>query len=526
MNDNSENVAQPSMVRRFLRWLFRWRIVRRTLVALAGLITLAAVLITEENWRGKHAWENYKREWEAKGEGFDIASFIPPPVPDGQNFFTAPIVVRVLNWDHDEDTGVLRRRGTNAVDRIDFSIYRGDSEDWPTNSGSWQRARLTDLKQWQRYFRDIAESTNAFPVAPEPQTPAADVLLALSQFNPALEELSQAGRRPHARLPLKYENGFECVGELLPFLAGVKRCSQMLQLRAIAELGDGQADQALQDVKLLLRLNDSLRNQPFLISHLVRMAMMAITLQPVYEGLAQHQWSETQLAELEHELAKQDFLADFHHAMRGERTFAIASFENQRVTREYRNVEENSGTNRIVTVSFRFMPSAYFYQNELTFARMHQQFILPLVDLKNRIVSPTKARKAADTVQAQMKHFSPYRVQALMLYPAVSKSVLKFAFAQTSIDLARIACELERYRLTNGKLPETLDALTPRFIESNPTDVINGKPLRYQLKPGGGYVLYSIGWNETDDGGAVGLTKSGKGVDITQGDWVWQMPGK
>ena len=34
------------------------------------------------------------------------------------------------------------------------------------------------------------------------------------------------------------------------------------------------------------------------------------------------------------------------------------------------------------------MPSAYFYQNELAFARMSQQWILPLVDTNSRVISP------------------------------------------------------------------------------------------------------------------------------------------
>ena len=92
----------------------------------------------------------------------------------------------------------------------------------------------------------------------------------------------------------------------------------MLQLRAIAELQNGQSDKALADVKLMLRLSDSIRTEPFLISHLVRIAIVNIALQPVWEGLAAHQWSDAQLAELESDLAKLDFLSDYQVAMRGE----------------------------------------------------------------------------------------------------------------------------------------------------------------------------------------------------------------
>jgi tetratricopeptide (TPR) repeat protein len=518
MNDNPENPTKRPLVTRFFRWLFSWRIIRRMLIALAGLITLVALLITEENWRGKHAWEKYKREMEAKGERFDIASVAPPPVPDAQNFFAASIVVSVLGLKNQTDSENLAG---------DLSIYRGNSKLWPTNGGSWQKATFADLQEWQHYFRKLAESsTNAFPVPSQPTTPAADVLLALSIFDSQVEELRQASQRPYSRFPFNYDNGFADVGKLLPSLAGEKRCIQLLRLRAIAEVNDGKSDKALDDIKLMLHMTDSIRDQPFLITHLVRIAMMTITLQPIYEGLARHQWSETQLAELEQRLAKVDFLADFQTAMRGERACAIESFENQRRTREIIEPQGDgeSTADKPVILSLRFMPSAYFYQNELAFAREHEQFILPLVDLTNRIAAPAVLRQSEAAVSNQMKHaFALYQAQALMVFPAISKSVTKCAAIQAQVDLARVACALERYRRAHAEYPETLDVLAPQFIEKLPHDITNGQPLKYRRSEDGQFVLYSVGWNETDDGGIVALKKTGS-LDSEKGDWVWQYP--
>ena len=73
----------------FVHWLCCWRNLRRTLIGLAVLATLIAIFYAEEDWRGKRAWENCKRELEAKGMVLDWDKFIPPPVPDDQNFFTA-----------------------------------------------------------------------------------------------------------------------------------------------------------------------------------------------------------------------------------------------------------------------------------------------------------------------------------------------------------------------------------------------------------------------------------------------------
>ncbi len=506
-----------------------WRWLRRVLITLAVLATLVAAFYTEEDWRGKCAWENYRREAEARGERLDVASAVPPPVPDEQNVFSAPIVADAIKWHGSGRTDGSEVQDVDVVHQMNFNIWRGDSKLWPSSGGgNWQKGTMTDLKKFQTYFRAFAETpegkTNGFPVVLQPQTPAADISLALSCYDPALKELRQAFQRPYARMPLDYDQGFDVVGELLPYLASMKRCAQFLQLRTLAELDNDQNQQALDDIKLLLDVTDSVRNQPFLISLLVRMAILHMTLQPVYEGLAHHHWSDEQLAVLETELANEDLLADYQFALRGEKIFAIQTFEKQRVTREIRE-DDSSGTNKIKTMSLRWMPSAFFYQNELAFAQMHQRYILPLIDLTNRIAAPAALRQSQAAMQAQMKHYSPYKVQALMVASGIVGIVKKFAAIQSSIDLARVACTLERYRLAHGEYPETLDVLAPEFIAQLPHDIINGQPLHYQREANGQFILYSVGWNETDDGGEVVLKKSGS-VDQEHGDWVWQYPVK
>jgi hypothetical protein len=489
-----------------------WRILRRILIVLAILATLIAILYAEEDWRGKRAWENYKREWEAKGEKFDWQALVPPPVPNDQNFFTAPIFTNLLK------------------DKPLLTPYRSDGS-YPdfhpeaSRSGyAIYQMHMTDLQTWQSYYRHQTNTDMAkrFPISPQMQTPAADILFALSKFDSAVEELRQASQRPYADVPLNYADGFDSVSTLLPVLSELKRCSQVLQLRAAAELAEGQSEKALDDMKLLLYLNNSLRSSPFLISHLVRMAIANITLQPIWEGLAEHRWSDEQLIALDAELAKMDFLADYEFAMRGERAFAIASFENQRRSREI--ISRNPDNEVLITNKLTFMPSAYFYQNELARARMQQRWILPLVDTTSRIVSPAALQRAENSAHAELKPYSPYKVQALMLYPAIGRAVEKFAAIQSSIDLARIACALERYRLAHGQYPETLDALAPQFIGKLPHDIINGQPLHYRREANGQFILYSVGWNETDDGGTVVFLKGGSAVDREKGDWVWQYP--
>ena len=84
---------------------------------------------------------------------------------------------------------------------------------------------------------------------------------------------------------------------------------------------------------------------------------------------------------------------------------------------------------------------------------------------------------------------------------------------------------MERFRLANGQYPGSLPALVPRFIERIPTDVNNGEPPHYRRTEDGQFVLYSVGWNQKDDGGVVVYNQEKPPTqNDAQGDWVWRYP--
>jgi hypothetical protein len=519
----------------FIRGFFSWRNFKRFVFGLACLATLIALTYAEEDWRGWHAWNQFKHEWEAKGEKFDFASVVPPPVPDDQNFALTPIVFTSYGSMLTRDGKMIpyKDRDTNFVIRLKMDIVH-NYEDSPKN-GNWQIAKISDLETWRNYYRALAATTNEFPIPPQPQSPAADVLLALSKYDPAIEELRQASQLPYSRFPLDYdiENPEQI---LLPHLAILKQCSLALQLRAIAELQNNQPRKAFDDVKLALQLTDKIHSEPFLISHLVRIAILQITLQPIYEGLASHQWSEEQLIALDAELAKLDFLADYKLAMRGEMGLQGGDIDYLiRNRRELFNMTSGNGASSGPLFISSLIPTGWFYQNRFGCARMMVELYIPLADVNQQTISPAAVRQADKALQAETKKITPYNILERLLLPALGNAVKKFACAQSSVDLARTAIALERYRLAHGEYPESLDALAPQFMAKVPRDVIGGQPsqgsgsasqpLHYRRTSDGQFVLYSIGWNERDDGGVVGLTKGGD-VDINKGDWVWRYPQK
>lgn len=483
------------------RRFFSRRTARAFLIVAAAIAGLLALIWIEENWRGKRAWEAYQREWEAKGERFDRAAFRPKPVPPEENFVATPFLAPLMDFEATQ--GAFQWRDSNAVRRIQ-NVAIGRAAEW---IGNWQKAEFSDLAA----VADELE-INAGPPPDEQSdaSPARRVLQVLGRHQAVFAELHQAKERPEA--VWQNEMDSQASGAVQRF-GILKALNQVVILRALAELDDGRTNEALADVELALRLSDSLRSEPLLISYLVRVSLFKAALQPVWEGLARHRWTDAQLGRLEEKLGSIDFLKDYGVTMRGERAFSVDAMAQVRAGRFPGAPAGQPGMRQML------MPTGMFYQNQVAICRMFQEAILPSVDSAKHRVYPEKSRDAALT--AILRRRTPYNVFAWLLFPAIQKSAQQAALAQSSVDLARVACALERHRLAEGRYPDSLEALAPRFIASLPPDVISGEPLKYEHAPDGTFVLYSVGWNGADDGGELAVRNNG-GLEIGKGDWIWR----
>jgi hypothetical protein len=511
-----------------LRRMLGLLLARRFLV-LAGLVTLIALFYAVENWRGHRAWQSFKHQREAQGEQFDFASLALPAVPPEQNFFETPLW-NDLHFARTGDTTIWS--DTNWGNHVVFNAFGPNGVNAPS-PGNWTKAQRVDLAAWQAFYHSTnnvfpaenGQRTNYFPVATGPQSPAADVLLALSRFNTNRQLLIVAAARPHARFWANYEDG---PAMLLPHLARLKATVQYLSLQANAALKAGDKETTIENLKLIFRLLDSIRGEPILISHLVRIASLQIGLQSIWEGLADRQWTEAELAQIEGELGKLDFLADYHFAMRGEQACNVWSVDYVRKTgiagwEQLAGSEpEGSGPpelEKFLSIAiFRLIPAGWFDQNKLSTCRIHEKYLFPPVDKERHIVSSALVKQSEAAFR--QRKWGPYDILLRILMPSYSRAAERFARGQASVDLARLACALERCRLANGQFPDTLEALSPQFIAKVPADLINGQPLKYRRTTDGQFLLYSVGWNGADDGGEIVFTKQG-GPDMDRGDWVW-----
>ena len=90
------------------------------------------------------------------------------------------------------------------------------------------------------------------------------------------------------------------------------------------------------------------------------------------------------------------------------------------------------------------------------------------------------------------------------------------SFAQTAVNQAIIACALERFRIANGKYPETLEQLVTAYLDRIPNDIIRGQPMIYE-QAHGRYVLRGVGPNGIDDRNK----KQTSSMPPVSDDWLW-----
>jgi hypothetical protein len=487
--------------------------------AFVVLATLLFLVVAFENYRGKRAWLAYKAEMEAKGERLDIESQRPPPVPDEQNFAMTPLLAPLLDYQFDPKTKQVQWRDTNASERPkNLFGWRRHAE---FRSAGWRGGEFFDLVGCQQELRAQTNSRDpqiqALRATP-PGRPAADLLFLLGLNAAELDEIRTASKWPGCSFKVHLDEGFHA---LLPQLAVMKNFAGAFETKALAELAAGNPDAAFADAQAALAMSDALRTEPLLISCLVRIANLEIALQPLWEGLARQQWTAAQIEQFQSRLHRVNLVEEMQRSLRGERAFSIATLD---AMKQDRKEMLETGEGGLQAGALRYMPSGWFYQNELNIARMFQES-LQAFDPARRTVDLTLANQTTGAFDMRLRGKHPYTLFASMLFPAINKTVAKTARSQATLSLAVTACALERYRMDSGKYPEAIENLVPRFIDKLPLDPVNGEALHYRRQSDGRFLLYAVGLNRREDDGSVPRDKKGRvQQDQAEGDWVWQYP--
>ena len=476
-----------------------------TTVAVLGLFLLSSCGHVA---RGKNDWEEFKREWEAKGEVFDYKQIIPKPIPSEKNFAHIPLLKPLHEHKWNKNLSEADPIDQKKFDQAQ-SLLKIEGVSIPKLDG-WQIGQSVDLSAWQQFFRE----EKGWPHPKKPAKPAADILQALGKFEAAMTELTQAAReRPLCRYDIKYEAHFAA---LLPHLSPLRNFTKIFTLRALAHLANDDSEAALSDIQMSLFVSESIKDEPLLISQLVRIACLQIYLQPIWEGLKEDKWNAEQLADIGKQLAKIDLLNGYHISILGERDLANLAIDRMRDDPKLAGMLLE-GANP----AYRFIPDGWVYHNQRRLNEMHVKFSQRIVDPKARRIHPDIAVAFNKELDARTKRKLPilgvYDMLSGILLPSIDKVVIKIGFAQTIVDHARIACHLEMHKLEHNKYPAKLADLKAPL----PNDPYTGKSYVYQTNPKGRYQLHGVGWNQKDDDGRAVMKEKGT-LNHEAGDLVWR----
>jgi hypothetical protein len=116
-------------------------------------------------------------------------------------------------------------------------------------------------------------------------------------------------------------------------------------------------------------------------------------------------------------------------------------------------------------------------------------------------------------------------ILADILAPAHGVAGLGFLRVKALLRVGRVMVAVERFRLMHGRWPDAIDMLVPSFLVAVPIDPFTGRGLILK-KLGDGVVIYSLGSDQTDNGGRFERRgRDDPGYDLGYRLWVEEVRG-
>ena len=480
------------------RWWPSWRTLLRFA---AGATALAVLLVLTigffygyQNWQGRKKWAAFQTQLKQRGESLELASVLPGPVSDEQNFAQSPAFQNILNPTRGDKAAAALLRESLKQSAIDPMIGPG-----VTSHAPWMQQIPVSFDQ------HVAWSDPKYIPGSTPDRPklAAAVWDGLKPLQADLNAVASATDRPLFQVTTNrtaaavYESNRR-------ELVAMEQLHFLFQVRAEALIVLNRGEEAGADVMTSLRLAGLAAQSPDLKSSLRVQVMLARSLQPIWEGLAQHDWNESQLTAFQNELASFDLLANhtnaIHHAV-------LAHIEVWRAIpdsgKRARSVPQSGGV-YVQRPGWKWQPGVWWYDNCEQLYHAGRNAVARVDATAGRVVSDFNWSDfnglPLDGVATQLFQQAPWWGSKLSLV----------SLAQTAVNQGVIACALERYRLARGAYPESLEQLLPAYLNDIPRDISRGRPMFYQRDDQGGYVLRGAGFNGTIDAGTA-----------ASDDWLW-----
>ena len=302
----------------------------------------------------------------------------------------------------------------------------------------------------------------------------------------------------NSRYPVDLKAGYSA---LLPHLRLLKGHAHRLGVCAEMAAVNGQSKLAVQCLMDQLRLASTLRQEPTTISFLVKNLCESLTTTTAERILHHTALNNAELTEIQTAFGDEAAAQTWELAMSGELCVGLDA------------MNQSSGSflrllamiDDAATKSGKVDVGAWLC-HVTGLRKRDARVMLDYYDQSIKIskLAPTKRRMEADRLNEKLLRelASQYLPIAHIFLTSLTKIEPRATRQYAVMRCAEVACAVERWRLEHhGGLPNSLDALVPQYLTAVPEDPMDGRPLRFRPRPRG-FVVYSIGANGIDDGGA------------------------
>jgi len=302
-----------------------------------------------------------------------------------------------------------------------------------------------------------------------------------------------ARRKGVARYPTDYSTGYNAPIE---HVQGLRQAFRVLSLEFHVHLHRGRPSQAIDSILAQLATAQTMEGDPSLVSQLVRIAIGREALKLIPRGMKEASWSDADLIRLQVGLREFRFDSGLKDALLGERASAFtACFDPVKMT-----AEKSNPTREEVRAMLSRSPQRVADAGKIL--EIHRG----LIESSEQPIS--QSIRAGQTMQTELDALlkSPVDrltyIMTLLFVPGVGYAAPSFADTAAGRDSADAAIAAELYRRKNGKWPETLEDLVPKFLPRVPDDPFMDAPMRFTVSASG-FKVYSLGRDMQDDGGTL-----------------------
>ncbi len=281
----------------------------------------------------------------------------------------------------------------------------------------------------------------------------------------------------------------------------------LLELDIERLLNEGRTKEAASDIHAVLHSGTGLRQDPFLISQLVRMSARSHTVLRIERllGMAENYADdlESLMAHVKAELDEDLMVV----AIRGERAgwhLHMENLESGRVSlADFLSVGEGNKKNELDVLQrfglFLYQP--FLYEDH---AFMLQQYnrTLEIAQLPDSEQPQAWYEWSSEFKATTGEAFAHKRlILSRLMFPAVQKCAEAFLRNKARLSCALTALAAERFRLAHKRWPKDLQELCPNYLKELPVNPADGKAITY-VRRTDGVLISSVdigGFEEGDD---------------------------